>query len=716
MSFPKQGNNKMNIAQPDQSKLNEELEEALFSWEEDRQSLNILNLEAILQAHPELQKALPKAIQELQEMDWLLLAETDESPEEERTLIREPGTSRIQPGPCGLPGYTMIQKIGKGGFGEVWEATGPGGLPVAMKIVPLDQGLEAVELRSLELFKGIHHPHLISIFGYWISHEHLWIAMELADGDFLDYVTREKPSLEKILGMFREAAEAIDFLNQKQHSCNQDEKVSILHRDIQPRNMLIVGGAIKIGDFGLARILNECQNEHSGCMTPSYAPPEFFHGAMSGTSDQYSLAASYCKLRGGQPPFSGSSAEVMGGHCNREPDLSMLPVQERAAVARALEKNPLKRWKSCGDFIEALQLDAFLPPKPPSKKSKLLIPTAVAAAMALLVLLPVFFFGNKPTGRFHETILSGHKGTVMCVAISADGDIGISGSEDKNVIVWDLKNKVAKWILKNHLGNIFSVAISKDKKFALTGGEVNDPRILLWNLDTGELARELTGHQHLVRDLRFLPDGKTAISTSYDCTVRKWDLETGKELFRFQGLDTYAADNLRIGSRRQVWQAAITDNSETLVCCLRDGTVRTYDVNTGHELSKQLGPEFVTRAFSMDGPGSQCVTAYGGTTMGMRRPFNPRIILWNLIDKTDKDLDENHQETDCLYMTPDGKKVYLFSNQNAPTLYDLDSGKKTNVLESLAGKVFSVAGSKAGKRLILGCKDNMVRMVDLEER
>ena len=89
-------------------------------------------------------------------------------------------------------------------------------------------------------------------------------------------------------------------------------------------------------------------------MTPSYAPPEFFDRVTSSQSDQYSLAVTFCQLRGGRLPFEGHPAVVMSGHLLREPDLSMVPGPERPAVARALAKSPHDRWPSCRAFVQAV--------------------------------------------------------------------------------------------------------------------------------------------------------------------------------------------------------------------------------------------------------------------------------------------------------------------------------------------------------------------------
>src|SRR5205807_1185379 len=103
----------------------------------------------------------------------------------------------------------------------------------------------------------------------------------------------------------QEAAKGIDYLNQPDHRLGDSTKSVIQHRDIKPQNILLMGGGIKISDFGLMRILKNTVTEHTGNLTVAYAAPEFFMGHTSRSSDQYSLAVTYCQLRGGRLPFAG---------------------------------------------------------------------------------------------------------------------------------------------------------------------------------------------------------------------------------------------------------------------------------------------------------------------------------------------------------------------------------------------------------------------------
>jgi serine/threonine protein kinase len=257
------------------------------------------------------------------------------------------GPLTLQPGGRPVPDYELVQVLGRGGFGEVWKAAGPGGFAVALKFVRLEQPAVAVETRSLQLMKDIRHPNLLATFGTWQREGFLIIAMELADGTLLDRLREAGAKglpVEQLLEHMAEAAKGLDHL----HS------LGLQHRDIKPQNLLLAGGGVKVADFGLAKLLEHSLASNTGAMTPAYAAPEFLKGQTSVHSDQYSLAVSYCQLRGGRLPFTGDQAQILTGHLLRPPDLTMLPEAERPAVAKALAKKPDERWPSCRAFVQAL--------------------------------------------------------------------------------------------------------------------------------------------------------------------------------------------------------------------------------------------------------------------------------------------------------------------------------------------------------------------------
>ena len=255
-----------------------------------------------------------------------------------------------------LPGYTLTERIGSGGYAEVWRAEAPGGIEKAVKIVYgyYDDEFASQELKALERIKGVRHPFLLSLERFEILNGRLAILTELADmsldqrlrqcrGEGLVGIPREE-----LLRYMADAAEALDFLSQRH---------SLLHLDIKPENLLVLGDHIKVADFGLVKeIATRTQNSLVSGMTPTYAAPEIFDDDPSAQSDQYSLAIVYQEMLVGTLPFPGrTAAQLAKQHTQAEPQLASLPPGDRPVLARALAKKPADRFESCKAFVHALQ-------------------------------------------------------------------------------------------------------------------------------------------------------------------------------------------------------------------------------------------------------------------------------------------------------------------------------------------------------------------------
>jgi hypothetical protein len=132
------------------------------------------------------------------------------------------------------------------------------------------------------------------------------------------------------------------------------QKHNLQHLDIKPRNLFLISDRVKVADFGLVKHL-EAQSGVLNSVTPLYAPPETFTGKISEHSDQYSLAIVYQEMLTGQRPFMGKNArQLLIQHTQEEPELRNLPESERPIIARALAKDPNKRFPNCLSFVRAL--------------------------------------------------------------------------------------------------------------------------------------------------------------------------------------------------------------------------------------------------------------------------------------------------------------------------------------------------------------------------
>jgi serine/threonine protein kinase len=256
----------------------------------------------------------------------------------------------------GGEGYQLLECIGRGAYGEVWRATAPGGVEVAVKLIKWGTGdsLSQVELRALELMKRLRHHFLSQVQAYWLADEHLYIVMDLADRSLqqrFDECKRQGlPGIPapELLGYMREAAEALDYLHAHH----------VLHRDVKPANILLSSGHARLADFGLARLFMQEGSDLRATRigTPLYMGPEVWEHKVGPSSDQYSLASTYVELRLGRPLFQADSQlEVMTKHLTMRPELQPLPLEEQRVLHRALAKKGDERYASCVEFVTELQ-------------------------------------------------------------------------------------------------------------------------------------------------------------------------------------------------------------------------------------------------------------------------------------------------------------------------------------------------------------------------
>lgn len=301
----------------------------------------------------------------------------------------------FQQGDEPVRGYRLVKYLGKGSFGDVWQATGPGGTEVAFKIIKLDDKPSIKNLRLIELVKKIRHPNLCSILALWIRSEEgivvsgeergqasgntqtlgeffvedkqpkaeaLYLAMSLGEQSVLQRFKDCKeigqvgiPAME-LISYFEDAARAIDFLNSPKHELGKGP-VPLPHCDIKPQNMLIVGGAAQVCDFGLMAALRANHPAVTGSMSAAFHSPEILDGGEATPySDQYSLAICYHFLRTGALPFSMNEANVVLTEAlEGRLDLSRLSTAEQQVIRRATSRRPEARYENCLDLTRELR-------------------------------------------------------------------------------------------------------------------------------------------------------------------------------------------------------------------------------------------------------------------------------------------------------------------------------------------------------------------------
>jgi len=276
-------------------------------------------------------------------------------------LSSSPPPFDIQAGTEPVPGYRLINRIGRGGFGEVWEAISiHDNTKIALKFIDCKHqpsNLVANEIKLLIQLRDLKHENLLQFYSASTGKNIIILSMELAEGSLndlhyiyrTDHRTHMPPNV--LLNLMAQAAAGLDFIDQqKLPSASSLSQQGMQHCDVKPSNFLLLRNQLKVADFGLSgpQIWN-AKGKAFG--TPPYAPPELYEGRANSRTDQYSLAVTYVELRTGYYPFPVPS----DGSCPTvAPELTMLPEAERPVIAQALSKQWLNRFNSCTEFVQAL--------------------------------------------------------------------------------------------------------------------------------------------------------------------------------------------------------------------------------------------------------------------------------------------------------------------------------------------------------------------------
>lgn len=253
-----------------------------------------------------------------------------------------------------LAGYTIKRGIGRGGFGEVYYATSDAGKDVALKLI--QRSLD-VELRGVTQCLNLKNPHLIEIYDIRESESNeTWIVMEYVSGGSLEDVLNEHPQ-----GLGRQ--EAIEWLCGMVSGVGCLHDRGIVHRDLKPGNLFREDNLVKIGDYGLSKFITasrrSAQTESIG--TVHYMAPEVARGKYGKEIDIYAVGVMFYEMLTGRVPFEGESVgEILMKHLTAEPDLKPIEEPYRSVLAKALDKDPTRRFASIGDMVAGLVPTAVL--------------------------------------------------------------------------------------------------------------------------------------------------------------------------------------------------------------------------------------------------------------------------------------------------------------------------------------------------------------------
>jgi serine/threonine protein kinase len=287
-----------------------------------------------------------------------------------------PGSGSDDQAPAALGGWRLVELLGRGGMGEVWRAEreGPGGIRrrAALKriLTRLRNDGELLQrfIAEARISSRLEHPNIVSVIDFGDKPEP-YLVFEYVEGisaaDLLQEASRSRVKIPAVVAAFvcAEVASGLDYAHRKRDE--NGRPLEIVHRDVSPQNVLLsVEGAVKIGDFGVARAVDNTLRTRAGIQVGKlvYMAPEQAAGSpIDGRADVFSLGVVLWELLTLQPLFPRDDAattlkRLQSGDIPAPSSIEpRIPVTLDQIVLTALATDRERRFASAGAFAQALR-------------------------------------------------------------------------------------------------------------------------------------------------------------------------------------------------------------------------------------------------------------------------------------------------------------------------------------------------------------------------
>jgi serine/threonine-protein kinase len=337
-----------------------------------------------LQRFPELAEALAVQFEVDGALNAQLIAEMDHQDVDYPKTVRDPDFAATvrkdapppppllpRPGLPELPGYEVLEVLGRGGMGVVYKARHIDLnrlVAVKMVLAGIHAGPSDLERfrHEAEAVARLQHANIVQVYDVGSHDGRPFIALEYVDGS----LTR---SLAGTPLPPRQAAQWVETLARAVAHAHQQ---GIVHRDLKPANVLLSRtGVLKITDFGMAKIMvapTSSQTTSGSILgTPSYMAPEQAEGKtrqIGPGADVYGLGAILYEMLTGRPPFEGPSVQAtidLVRHQDPVPPsfrVPRMPQDLETICLRCLQKEPAARYAGAAELAD--DLAAFLAGEP----------------------------------------------------------------------------------------------------------------------------------------------------------------------------------------------------------------------------------------------------------------------------------------------------------------------------------------------------------------
>ncbi|MFI7224163.1 serine/threonine-protein kinase [Nonomuraea angiospora] len=238
--------------------------------------------------------------------------------------------------------YTLVERLGRGGMGEVYLATTRRGESVALKVLhdlAEDQTSRVRLEREVRALRRVESPYVAKVLDADLSCARPYLVMEYIQGATLLDRVRQSGALD--------VADLVDLAQGIAAALAIIHAAGVVHRDLKPGNIIMGSEGPVLIDFGIAQVLDATRLTMTGTFlgTPGYTAPEIFADEqVDSPADIHAWAATVAFAATGRPAFGRGTAEAqMYAVLNGQADLKGVPVELLPLVRAALNREPGKR-------------------------------------------------------------------------------------------------------------------------------------------------------------------------------------------------------------------------------------------------------------------------------------------------------------------------------------------------------------------------------------
>ena len=297
-------------------------------------------------------------------------------------------------------------------------------------------------------------------------------------------------------------------------------------------------------------------------------------------------------------------------------------------------------------------------------------------------------YANYSSSYFLAYNPIGHDRDVNTVALSSNGAIIASGSDDDTINIWNAQTGELLSTLEGHKRRVNSVKIAPDGYTVISGSD--DRTVRIWNAQTGELLRTLEGHGGGVNSVAIALDGRTVVSGSSDNNILVWDWIN------------WELKAIIEGHGGGVNSVAIASDGRTVVSGGEDNNIMIWDLNTLNLNATLQGHEKGVNSVAIASDGRTVVSGSSDRT----------IKIWDWTTWELKLTIEGHESrVNTVLISSDGNTIFSGSDDRSIRAWNMGDGELANIFQDPnSEKVYDFATSTNEQIIVGGISDQSIRI------